>query len=137
MIKIDKAEKVRFYVDGNELPGLVMFGETVVEISTIEVPEFMKIRVITSGIEKIPVIDLTFKLSPSTNTRKILNDWFYNKEQHDVTKVRTDAVGTELSRTLYPGCELNKYQEPAFDAANPTYYQTQTRLVPWDVIPVA
>ena len=56
MQNFDMAEKVRLYSDGEELPGLVNFGEMVVERGTIEVPEFKKIRNIQNGMEKLPII---------------------------------------------------------------------------------
>ena len=132
----DMAEKVKILVDGEELPGLVNFGELVVEKATIEVPEFHKIRNIQSGISKIPMIDATYKLGRTTKTLKFLRDWYYNDESHDITKVRCDAHGVEFARTLLPSCECVKYFEPAFDGASPTYAQVQTKFVPWDVVPV-
>jgi hypothetical protein len=136
MQKGDMAEKIRLYVSGDEIPGLVNFGEIVVERGVIEVPEFKRIRNIQNGIEKLPVIECTFKVARDSKTLKLLRDWYYNDEVKDITKVRTDAHGVEFSRTLLPGCECIKYQEPQFDGANPTYAQVQTKFVPWDVIPV-
>jgi hypothetical protein len=129
------AEKVRLFMDGEELTGLVNFGEIVLERGLIEVPEFHKIRQIQSGIEKIPAIDVTFKIPRGSNIYKILKDWYFNDEVHDLVKVRCDATGTEFARTLLPSCEMTKWHEPGFDGANPTYAQIQTRFIPWDVIP--
>ncbi len=130
------AEKVKILVDGQEIQGLVNFGEMTLEKGQIEVPEFHKIRQIQNGITKIPAIELTFKISRNSDTFKKLKNWYFNDEIHDITKIRTDASGTEFARTLFPSCECVKYFEPAFDAANPTYAQIQTRFLAWDVIPV-
>ena len=130
------AEKKKVLVDGVEIPGLVMVGEIVLEKGTIEVPEFHKIRQIQSGISKIPAVDLTYKVERNSSTLEFFKNWYFNDEVHDVTIIRTDAHGVEFSRTVLPQCECNKYQEPAFDGANPTYAQLQTRLIPWDVIPI-
>lgn len=136
MQKNDMAEKVKLLVDGEEIQGLVSIQEISLEKITIEVPEFKRIRLIQAGIDKIPLIDCTFKVTRGSSTYAKLKAWYNNDEVHDCTKVRTDAHGVEFGRTLLPGCECIKYHEPPFDAANPTYAQVQTKLLPWDVIPL-
>lgn len=136
MQKNDRAEKKRLLIDGEEIPGLVTFGEISVEKGTIEVPEFHRIRVIQNGIIKIPTINATYKLSAGSITLKFFRDWFFNDEDHDVTVIRTDATGTEFARTLLPDCESIKYQEPEFDGTNPTFSKMDLIFVPWDVIPI-
>lgn len=136
MQKYDMAEKVKLIVDGQEIQGLVNFGEIVLEKSQIEVPEFKRIRLIASGIDRVPAIDCTFKITRGSDTFQKIKDWYFNDEDHDIVKVRTDAHGVEFARTLLPGCECIKYHEPAFDGANPTYAQIQTRFIPWDLISV-
>jgi hypothetical protein len=136
MQKHDMAEKVKIFSDGQELPGLVNFGETVVEKGVVEVPEFHKIRNISNGMEKVPIIECTFKISRGSPILKILRDWYYKDEDHDLSKVRTDAHGIEFARSMYPGCECLKYHEPAFDGMSPTYAQIQTKFACWDFFPV-
>lgn len=132
----DMAEKNRVFVDGEELAGLVNFGEVSLEVNQIEVPEFEITRLIDSGVKKIPAIELTYKLSRESKTLKILQNWFFNKESHDITKVRVDAGGVEFARTLFPSCRCVGYTEPAYDAASPTYAQCKIKLAPWDIFPV-
>lgn len=132
----DMAEKVRAYIDGDEIPGLVNFGELTIEINQIEVPEFEITRLIDSGVKKIPAQELTYKLARESKTLKFLQSWFFNKETHDLTKVRVDASGVEFARTLFPGCRCVSYNEPQYDAASPTYAQCKIKLVPWDIFPV-
>ena len=132
----DMAEKVRIFMDGVEMPGLVNFGELVVERGTIEVPEFHKIRNIQNGMEKLPILECTFKIARGSAIAKILKDWYYKDETHDLSKVRYDAHGVEFARTMLIGCECIKYHEPPFDGAAPTYAQIQTKFVPWDINPV-
>lgn len=132
----DMAEKVRILIDNEEWQGLVSFGELSLEKGQIEVPEFHKIRLIQSGITKIPAIDVTFKISRNSNTLKRLRNWYMNDEIKDITKIRCDAAGIEFARTLFPSCECVRYHEPAFDGMNPTFAQLQTRFLAWDVIPV-
>ena len=132
----DMAEKVKVWIDGEELPGLVNFGELSLEVNQIEVPEFEITRLIDSGVRKIPAQELTFKLSRESKTLKYLQNWFFDKESHDMTKVRVDAGGVEFARTLYPSCRCVGYTEPAYDAANPTYAQCKIKLAPWDIFPV-
>jgi hypothetical protein len=132
----DMAEKVRMMVDGEEIQGLVSFGELKLEKGQIEVPEFKVIRLIQSGITKIPAIDVTFKISRNSNTYKKIKDWFFKDEIHDITKVRCDASGTEFGRTLFPSAECVQYHEPPFQGEAPVYAQIQTRFLAWDIIPL-
>lgn len=132
----DMAEKVKIYIDGEELAGLVNFGELTIEVNQIEVPEFEITRLIDSGVRKIPAQELTYKLSRESKTLKFLQDWFFNKETHDITKVRVDAGGVEFARTLYPSSRCVSYNEPAYDAASPTYAQCKIKVAPWDIFPV-
>ena len=136
MQKNDMAEKKRVLIDGDEIPGLVNFGETVVEKGVIEVPEFKRKRKIQNGVLTIPVINVTYKIARGTSTLQFFRDWFYKDEDHELTIIRTDGTGVEFARTLMPLVENVKYFEPPFDAANPTYAQIQSTLVPWDILPL-
>lgn len=136
MQSYDMAEKVRITIDGEEWQGLVNFGEISLEKDQIEVPEFKHIRKIQSGITRIPAIDVTFKISRNSKTFQMIKSWYFNDEIHDIVKIRTDASGTESSRTLLTACECVRYYEPPFDGAAPTYAQVQTRFLPWDIIPI-
>jgi len=132
----DMAEKKKVIIDGEELTGLVNAGEIALEKSTIDVPEFSRIRQIQSGIIRVPMWEVTYKIARGTDTMKFIRDWYFNDEVKDVTVIRTDAHGDEFARTLLPSCECIKYTEPQFDAANPTYAQASITLLPWDVIPL-
>jgi len=132
----DMAEKVRVNIDGDELAGLVNFAELTLEVNQIEVPEFEITRLIDSGVRKIPAIELTYKISRESKTLKFLQNWFFNRETHDITKVRVDAGGVEFARTLFPSCRCVGYTEPPYDASSPTYAQCKIKLAPWDIFPV-
>lgn len=132
----DIAEKVRALVDGEELEGLVSFAEIPLEKGMIEVPQFKRIRNVQNGITKVPPVELVYKISVNSKTHKFYKDWYFNDEVHDVTKIRTDAKGTEWARTLLPECECVAYTEPAYEAANPGYAKLTVRLIPVDVVPV-
>lgn len=132
----DMAEKVRLKLDGEEIQGLVNFGEIVLEKGMIEIPEFHRIRSLQNGVAKVPRIDATFKISRTSPTYKKMKDWYFKDEVHDLTKVRTDAHGEPFATTLLPSCECIKYQEPPYDAASPTYAQIQVSFLPWDIQPV-
>lgn len=134
MQKNDMAEKKRVLIDGEERPGLVSIEPITAEKGVIEVPEFNRIRVIQNGIIKVPQFAGIYKVSRGSDTLKFLRDWFFNDEEHDVVIIRTDATGAEFARTLLPGCESIKYEEPAFDGANVTYAQVPFTLLPWDII---
>jgi len=132
----DMAEKVRAYWDGEEVPGLVNFAEINMEVSQIEAPEFEITRLIDSGVRKIPALELTYKLSRESKTLRFLQNFFYNRESHDLSKVRVDADGVEFARTLLPSCRCVGFTEPPYDAASPTYAQCKIKIAPWDIFPV-
>lgn len=130
----DQAEKKRVLYDGFEVPGLVNFGEIVLERNQLEVPEFDRIRRISSGITTIPAIEVIYKIARDSETLVFFQDYFTNQQEFDLTVIRTDAAGIEFARTLLPQTQIVRYAEPAFDAANPTYAQVPITLVPWDVV---
>jgi hypothetical protein len=133
----DMAEKVRILYDGVEVPGLTKYAGFTLEEGTIEVPEFAKIRNITNGIVKEPLIELTYKTARDTNTLTFFRSFFENKESHDLTIIRCDRDGKEFARVLLPSTECNKLVDPPFDGAAPVYSQVTVGLVPWDVIKIA
>jgi transcriptional regulator with XRE-family HTH domain len=137
MQRNDLAEKKRVTFDGEEIPGLVNIQEITLEKGQLEVPEFSRIRRIQNGITTIPAIEMTYKIARDTNTLDFFKTWYFENEEKDVTVIRTDAAGTEFARTLLPSCECVRYQEPAFDAANPTYAQVSITVAPWDVLPIS
>lgn len=132
----DMAEKKRVEYDGDEIPGLVNFQEITLERGQLEVPEFDRIRRIQNGITTIPAIEMTYKLGRDTNTLAFFRDWWNQNLQIDVTVIRTDASGSEFARTLLQSCELVRFQEPAFDAASPTFAQIAVTLAPWEIISI-
>lgn len=128
----DLAEKRRLYVDNVEMQGLVNVAEYSLEKGTIEVPEFDKIRTIQNNVRKLVPLEATFKIQRNSATLKILYAWYDNNEVHDILMERTDAHGNTFETVMYPDCEMNKINLPAYDAANPTYAQVAVRFIPWD-----
>lgn len=137
MQKNAMAEKKKCLWDGVEKAGLVSFGEMAMEKSTIEVPSFHRIRTIQSGIIKLPIIEVVYRIDRDSPTQKYFEDFYWNDESHDLTLIRTDASGTEFARRLLPGCECVYLSEPAYDAASPTFAKITMRFVPWDIILIA
>jgi hypothetical protein len=131
------AEKTRLLFDGVEIPGLVKYAGFTLEEGTIEVPEFSKLRNITNGIVKEPLIECTYKIARDSSTHQYFRSYFENKEVHDITVIRCDRDGKEFARVLLQSTECNKLVDPPFDGASPTYAQVVIGLVPWDVIKVA
>lgn len=131
------AEKKRVLYDEEEIPGLVSFAEISLERAQLEVPEFDRIRRISSGILTIPPIEVVYKLARDSETLQFFTDYYFQNLEFDVTIIRTDAAGVEFARTLLPDTQIARYAEPAFDAANPVYAQVAFTLLPWDVIPIA
>lgn len=127
------AEKKKVIIDGVEIPGLVSVAEITLEKSTIEVPSFSRIRLIQSGIIKLPAISLKYRVDRDTETLNFWQNYHQNNEIHDVELIRTDATGTEFARRLLPQCECNKMTDPGYDAANPEYASITIELIPWDI----
>lgn len=130
------AEKKIILFDEVEVPGLVQFGEISLEKNQLDVPEFDRIRKISSGVRTIPAIEAIYKLARDSETLEFFRDYYFQEEQHDITVIRTDAAGVEFARTLLPQTQLTRYTEPEFDAANPTYAQIALTFLPWDIIPI-
>ena len=133
----DMAEKKVILFDGEDVPGLVNWGEIILERQQLEVPEFDRIRKISNGITTIPAIEFTYKVARDSVTLQFFREYYQQHQEKEVTVVRVDAAGIEFARTLLPFCQLIRYREPPFDAANPTYAQVGGIILPWDVIPIS
>jgi len=131
--KNDIAEKHKILVDGEEVAGLVSVGDIVLEKGLIDVPQFKRIVQVQNGITKIPAVELVYKIAKGSKTYKTFNDWYFKDEVHDVTKIRTDAQGTEFARTLLPECDCVKLTEAKYDAATPDYAKVTVTLIPVDI----
>lgn len=136
MQKQAMAAKKKQTWDGTEVPGLVSVNEITLEKSTIEVPEFKKIRQLQSDITKIPAIEYKYKTDRNTNTLKFFEDWYFNNEVKDGTLIETDAHGSEYARKLLPQCELLKITYAGYDAASPVYANVTVTVLPYDIIPI-
>lgn len=132
----EMAEKKKIFWDNEEIPGLVSVDEIVVEKNTIEVPSFHKIRTISNGVTKIPLIVCKYKIERGSITLDFIKDFYWNDETHDGVIIRTDGHGVEFDRDLIPGCECIRYTEPGYDAASPDYAHASATFVPWDYVPI-
>lgn len=128
------AEKKKIFWDGVEIQGLVSVGEVLMEKSTIEVPSFHRIRTIQSGITKLPILEIVYRIDRDSNTQKFWQDYYTNDENHDAVFIRTDAGGNEFARRILPSCECLSISEPAYDAASPTYAKITVKICPWDIL---
>lgn len=135
-MKGDMVEKKIMLVDGEEMPGLTMVDEYVIEDDVVEVPGRDRTTPVRNGVKKIPVIGSTFKIQRDSQTLKKLEDWYYLKEYHDVTIIRTDGKGKEFARELWPNTEVSKLNAPAYDASAPVYAQAVVNFLPEDIIPI-
>jgi hypothetical protein len=131
------ARKIKVLIDGQEIDGLVKFGEVSLENNTIDVPTFNRIVKIQSGIITMPEVTLTYETKRSTNTRKFLRDWYFQKQVKDMTILACDATGAEFDRVLWADVECSKLSEPESDLGSPTYAQMTITLLPYDITPVA
>jgi hypothetical protein len=131
------ARKIKVLVDNAEIDGLVKFGEVSLEQGTIDVPSFNRIWKIQDGIIRMPEITLTYNTKRSTNTRRFLRDWYFQKQVKDMTIIACDATGTEFDRVLWSDVECMKLVEPEADLGSPTYAQISITVLPFDITPVA
>lgn len=116
-------------IDGDPQSDLTNFGELSFEGQVVEVPAFEQIIEVSSGVTKNPRLVISFKNQRNTKTRKLLKDWKFKKEHHDVTVIECDGDGLEYDRTMYTDCQCLIYKEVAYDAAAPTYAQNSVELV--------
>jgi len=130
----EMVEKKKCLWEGNEIPGLVSFGEVLREKRVVEVPSFRRIRDIQSGIEKMPQLTLVYKLERNTDTLNFFETFFDKDEVKDLEVIRTDAHGVEFKRKMYSNCELLSITEPAYDAANPDFSKITVVCCPYDII---
>lgn len=130
------AMKVRLLFDGEEVPGLVKFGEVPLENGVIDVPGFQRVHKIHTGVTVIPEVEVTYEVRRNTNTLKFFQDFHSNKEKKDVTVIYTDADGAEYARDLWQDVECRKFTRPQVDLGNVTYAQVTVVLLPYDIVPV-
>lgn len=136
MPKSDQVEKKIILVDGEEKEGLIGLDEYIVEDDVVEVPGRDKTTPVRNGVKKIPQISGTYKVNRDSPTLKVFEDWYYKKETHDVTLIRTDGAGNEFARELWPNTEVSKLNAPAYDAAAPVAAQVLVTFLPEDIIPI-
>lgn len=134
MAKSRQGEKRKILVDGEEIPGMIAMSEYIVEDDSIESPGQDKVIMLRNGVQKIPEIDVTFRRDRDTPTEKLLKDWYYQNETHEVTVIRTDSAGNEFGRELWPETECRKFHTPAYDASAPVPAQIIVALLPEDII---
>lgn len=130
----EMVEKKKAEWDGVEIPGLVNVGEITREKRVVEIPSFRRIRDVQSGIEKLPQVQLIYKLERATNTLQFFEDFFDNNEVKDLEIIRTDAHGDEFKRKVYSDCEVISITEPAYDAANPDYAKITVTVAPYNIV---
>ena len=136
-MKSDQVEKKILKIDGEELPGLINLDEYVIEDDVVDIPGRDKTVPVRTGVKKVPSIGGTYKINRDSSTLKFLEDWYYKKETHDVTLIRTDGAGNEFSRELWPNTELSKLNSPAYDASAPVAAQAVVMFLPEDIIPIS
>lgn len=134
--KNDQVEKRKILVDGEEFEGLVNIGAYNREDDTVPVPGVDRVVPVRNGVEKVPEIPVTFKITRGSRTLKALQDWYQKRETHDVVMIRTDGAGNEFSRELWPKVELKNLEAPDYDAASPVFAQAMTTMLPERIIPV-
>jgi hypothetical protein len=136
MPKSDQVEKSILEYDGIQLQGLIGIDEYTIEDDVEEIPGNDKTVPVRKGVRKVPTIGVKFKISRNSKTMKILQDWYFKNEYHDVTKIVTDGAGNEIRRELWPNTECSKWNGPGYDAASPVASQILTTFCPEDIIPI-
>jgi len=135
-MKGDQVEKKIMQVDGDEVEGLIGIDEYNIEDEVEDIPGRDKTVPVRKGVKKIPAIGSKFKISRNSKTMKILQDWYFKYETHDVTIIVTDGAGNEIRRELWPNTECSKWNGAGYDAASPVASQVLTTFLPEDIIPI-
>jgi len=130
------AFKVKVLFDGEEVPGLVRFGEVPLEKSVIEIPGFQRITKIQTGVKTIPEVAMTYETRRNSKTRKFFQDYFTENQVKDVTVIYCDASGAEFARDLWQSVECRKFSTPEVDFSSISYARVDVILLPYDIIPV-
>jgi len=119
MQKSAMIEKHKITWDNIEIPGLIETEELVLEKSLVDVPGFKVTRQIRSGITKIPVLNMKYRIDRDTATLKFWENFFENEVIHDGVLIRCDADGVVFDRKMLPQCECYKYSIAAYKADSP------------------
>jgi hypothetical protein len=114
--------KRKILIDGEELTGLVETSELKDEKGVVEVPGFERKIDIPDGVKKFAPLECIYKIQRDTNTQKVLRDWFYKNEYHDVTIINTDGTGAEVNRWLLRDCENRLYNERQYNAGGVEFF---------------
>jgi len=126
-------QKARVEWDGTEIPGLVSVSEIPEEMGTVEVPEFDISRTITSGVRKIPPVDMVYQVRRDGQVNDFFTNFYQDHEEHEAVIIYTDAGGIETYRLLAQACECSKLTRPEVDHANPTYAKLTMTFLPYDI----
>jgi hypothetical protein len=137
MEKGDQVEKIKLEAEGEAIEGLVQLDEYVIEDDKVDVPGLDKIVGVRTGVMKIPEIGAVFKIKKNSRTLKFIQDWYYKKQVKNMTVIKTDGAGKEITRELWQNVEVRKCHGAAYDAASPIFAQIKTTFLPEDIIPIA
>jgi len=135
-MKSDQAEKCILEVDGEELEGLVNINDYEIQTDVIDVPGYDRSVPVSNGVRKIPPITAIYKITRDSQTLGFLENWFYKKEQHEVTLRRTDGAGREFHRELWQSVELAACSPGGYDAAAPSYAKVKVIFLPEEIRPL-
>ena len=134
MPKGDIIEKIKLLVDGEQKSGLVNISEWSDEEATVKVPGYDKNVPVPNGVREIPEPEATYKVQKDSLTLQFFLDWKNKHETHDVTIIKVDRSGAEITRQLWPNTEVSKVSNPAYDGSSPTYSQITVKFCPEDII---
>ncbi len=123
-------------IDGFQLPGLLTLNELPLEQDVIEVPENGFIRLIYSGIKKIPEIEIAVLVKRDSVTLRYVYDWEdQGGDAKDLIMISTDKSGkmeNQYLRETYIDCELGTLVKPAFDQGAREKAMLTFKLAPYD-----
>jgi len=137
MAKSDMVEKRRFIIDQEEFDGIINVDEIPIVTGQVDVPGIDKIVPVSNGVVTIPAFGVIFKIRRDDPKLKFINNWFKNKETHDVVMIRSDSAGNDIERIMMPNVELLGNGFPAYDASAPVFAQNSLTMAPEDIIRVA
>lgn len=125
-------------IGGVPIEGLLKMSEGGTEIDSIEVAELKKLRMISTGLEKILEVTLTFKVIRNSATLAFFLEWRLAEDNRDVVVFFTDKTERPENawmRILLTDCELGGFKLPEYDAASADVAQFEVPIKPSDFDP--
>ncbi|ATN94960.1 hypothetical protein [Leptospira phage LE3] len=123
-------------INNAPIPGLLNLSEIGYDMDEIEVPDTGKIRLITSGNEKILSVEVTYLIKRNSPVLQYHLDWRRVGDARDISIIYTDKSGdiaNAYRRDILADCELGTFKFPAFDQGARDKAKFTVKYAPYDL----